>query len=363
MKRLGRTPTDTRNAEEAHERCHGNGARRVSRAGTPRRPGPSGALTILVLALSLWTRPAVAHGPEMMLGSTVDQGGALALSYDFTDIVAVSPDVTLGGTTLYDTLFPGIEWLQTAAPPLYVLQVGTPFSLQIVSIDAGAAVMVGDKTLNAAGQSAFVANTTNIPGDHFHPQWELLLPAGMMGEYSVSFKLTTTSPLYASSDTYTLLVTNLPQPTNSPTPSPSPSPDPRPSPATSTPVAGTPSPEAIATNTSAPTGTETAIATMPLSTATVPVPTATTGVASPTSSAPSTATPTAIVSPVCPGDCNGDGIVSISELVTAVAISLGDSPVALCPAADGDRSGTVLINELILAVNSALDGCPSAVDR
>jgi hypothetical protein len=65
--------------------------------------------------------------------------------------------------------------------------------------------------------------------------------------------------------------------------------------------------------------------------------------------------------PVCPGDCDGDGRVAINELVLAVGIALGRSPLESCPAADSVVDGTVRINELIAAVRSALDGCPAAV--
>jgi hypothetical protein len=60
----------------------------------------------------------------------------------------------------------------------------------------------------------------------------------------------------------------------------------------------------------------------------------------------------------CPGDCNGDGIVSINELILAVNISSGSIPLSACSAADRDRNGSVTIDELIAAVNDALNGCP-----
>ncbi|MBX3027045.1 hypothetical protein KF840_19245 [bacterium] len=64
----------------------------------------------------------------------------------------------------------------------------------------------------------------------------------------------------------------------------------------------------------------------------------------------------------CPGDCNGDSMVAINELVTCVSIALGSSPLATCPACDVNGDGTVGINELILAVNAALlPACPTAV--
>ena len=63
---------------------------------------------------------------------------------------------------------------------------------------------------------------------------------------------------------------------------------------------------------------------------------------------------------LCAGDCDGDGSVSIAELITGVVQSLApDSPLA-CPAIDGNADETVTIDELIVAVNSALSGCPPA---
>jgi len=56
-----------------------------------------------------------------------------------------------------------------------------------------------------------------------------------------------------------------------------------------------------------------------------------------------------------PGDCNGDGMVSISELITGVNIALGNLPVTACPAFDTNRDGRVTIEELIAAVNAALN--------
>ncbi len=56
-----------------------------------------------------------------------------------------------------------------------------------------------------------------------------------------------------------------------------------------------------------------------------------------------------------PGDCNGDGNVVVSELVTAVNISLGTAPQARCRAADRNLDGRVSVDELVAAVRQALD--------
>ena len=59
----------------------------------------------------------------------------------------------------------------------------------------------------------------------------------------------------------------------------------------------------------------------------------------------------------CPGDCDGDGQVDVSELLTGVSVLLGRAPLGACPAADVDRGASVTVDELQSAVRNALDGC------
>ncbi len=63
------------------------------------------------------------------------------------------------------------------------------------------------------------------------------------------------------------------------------------------------------------------------------------------------------VLPVCVGDCNGDGAVSVDELVLATRIALGEIAAGQCSSADRDGNGRVTIDELTGAVNAALLGC------
>jgi hypothetical protein len=65
---------------------------------------------------------------------------------------------------------------------------------------------------------------------------------------------------------------------------------------------------------------------------------------------------TAVAQPPCPGDCDSDGLVSIDELVTGVALTLAPGSRS-CAAMDGDHNGTVTIAELVAAVGAALEGC------
>ncbi len=94
-----------------------------------------------------------------------------------------------------------------------------------------------------------------------------------------------------------------------------------------------------------------------------PEPTATpTAPATATQVATASPTPTFTVTPTrpegsCIGDCNQDRQVGVNELVTAVNIAIGRTPLDACDAADFDEGGTVTVNELVQAVRAALEGC------
>jgi hypothetical protein len=67
----------------------------------------------------------------------------------------------------------------------------------------------------------------------------------------------------------------------------------------------------------------------------------------------------ALPAATCAGDCNGDGTVSIDELINGVNILLDRAGVQQCTACDRDGNGTVTIDELVAAVRATLDGCPA----
>ena len=52
-------------------------------------------------------------------------------------------------------------------------------------------------------------------------------------------------------------------------------------------------------------------------------------------------------------------MVGINELLIGVNISNGAAPLTQCAVFDADGNGAVAINELIGAVNRALNGCPT----
>lgn len=144
----------------------------------------------------------------------------------------------------------------------------------------------------------------------------------------------TVRPTRSASATHTSAPTEVPTATATISPTTTASPT-EPPPPTST---DTPPPSATATDTPSPTHT-----------------------ASPPPSATSTGTATATATPPrCLGDCDGDGHVSVAELVRGVAIALGAQPFTQCRALDRNGDAAIAVDELITAVNAALAGCPSA---
>ena len=61
----------------------------------------------------------------------------------------------------------------------------------------------------------------------------------------------------------------------------------------------------------------------------------------------------------CVADCNGDGEVTVNELIKMVNISLELAPVTDCSVGDANNDGAITVNEIIAGVNNSLNGCPA----
>jgi hypothetical protein len=234
------------------------------------------AATVLIL-MFVATR-AFGHGEVVNVGSSASGGGALKLEgFDFAERIVVTPSSSNATMTLYTTTFPSFQFIDADQPgtPLYRLPDGTRLTLEItcdgsVCIDAGASIRL-DRIVDATGETASIGEVA--AGEHVHPEWRLLLPNGVVGEYRVPFKITTTAAGYSQSQVYTAILTNIAPPT-----------------ATST--AGA---TASATATATPSATFTSSPTT--------VPASATPTMTPTAEAPSatpTPTPTATQVPACP---------------------------------------------------------------
>lgn len=272
---------------------------------------------ILFSLWALWQLPAPAQDIDVAVYSTSLGGGALvAADFDFLGKIRVADRLGScpGGECFYSSNDPGFRSPAASRPGegLHALTPGTPVDFEVVALDGGVSFKVGATVLRSAGSSVRLGTATGL---HLHPEYQLQTPKGVVGDYSLSFRLTTSAVQYEPSQIYTFVLTNGGLTETSPTP------------------------EATPTNTATP----------PTAT---PPPTA-------TATPPPAATPTQTVPPneTCDGDCNGDGMVSISELIRGVNIALGNLPVETCSSFDINGDGMVGINELISAVFDALNGC------
>jgi photosystem II stability/assembly factor-like uncharacterized protein len=59
----------------------------------------------------------------------------------------------------------------------------------------------------------------------------------------------------------------------------------------------------------------------------------------------------------CSGDCNGNGVVDVSELVTMIDVALGRQTIAVCSAGDAQHDGVIGVDDVVAAVRSLMIGC------
>lgn len=273
---------------------------------------------VVVLLVALAAAPVRAQQEEdLFVYSTSAGGGALTVDGPLAAPIVVTPRLPFcpAGICPYSSVNPGFLTPATNASATgpFALTAGTRVTLSLVAIDPAASLKIGATVLDAAGDTALLGSAPDV---HVHPEWQLQLPQGVVGDYPVTFRLTATGA-YASSVDYTALLTN--RAAAGPTPTPSATPVA----SVSATVAPSPTHEAPATSTPADT--------------------------------PS-ATPTAS-NAACAGDCDGDGSVGVHELVAGVALALDAAPPIACPALDRDGDGRVGVPELVRAVGHALAGC------
>lgn len=74
-----------------------------------------------------------------------------------------------------------------------------------------------------------------------------------------------------------------------------------------------------------------------------------------------TRTPTRTFTPVpgvCLGACTQPNTVTVTDILTVVKIATGEASLSACSVADGNGDQQVSLEEILQAVNNALDGCP-----
>jgi len=68
---------------------------------------------------------------------------------------------------------------------------------------------------------------------------------------------------------------------------------------------------------------------------------------------------TSAAAQTCTGDCDTNGQVMVYEVITAVNIALGNSALDTCIPADQNGDGQVTIDEVLAAVGNVIAGCPT----
>ena len=274
-----------------------------------------------------------------------EEGERLLLSFDTATVITRSPLLVAQDEDLVSFDVNGLE-----APAIFFdgSEEGVPEALDLDGADLqpdGRLVVSFDVAGTVPGPDGPIAfeDEDLLVFDLNTHTWQLLWDASASDKSLAPNDIDAIAVVALDELTPTSTNTSLPTPTPTPTeilPTATQTPTPT---STRTPGGPTDTPTATATPTTTPGG--------PTATST---PTRTPG--GPTD----TPTPTATVTPTqgrCPGDCDGDLLVDVSELIRGVNIALGRPGLAQCIQFDVDRDGSVGIAELIAAINAANTNC------
>lgn len=164
-------------------------------------------LTSLLL-LSLATPSGVlAHDGSLAIRSTLFEAGSLSLGTSAIGPLVVVEAACAAGQCLYTNGELAISAPSTDLDPpgLFALKIATVVRLEIVSVEAGASLKVGNTVLDAAGESVQLGASWSL---HADPVLQASGPQGQPRSWSIAVKLT--SSRYASSDPITIDFQNFP---------------------------------------------------------------------------------------------------------------------------------------------------------
>jgi hypothetical protein len=158
-------------------------------------------------AVVLVVSQAFAHTEGITVYSTLPGSGKLAVTGVGDEPVPAALIFCSNGECLYES-----EEGAILVPDenddhggLHAVAGGTAIRVEIVSVDAGAALKVAGAKLDQAGESVALGST---PGLHAHVIWEIEAPEGEVGTWSVVFRFTAPSSAYDPSDPVTVVVSN-----------------------------------------------------------------------------------------------------------------------------------------------------------
>lgn len=166
----------------------------------------------------------------LLVWSTADGGGALTVQWDVAKKIQTFQTFCTPGNTqcLFTAIDPGFMGEPVDEDPsdsYFVVKDGTTVRAEIVSADAGVSMNINGQKLTKPGESALLGT---MPTIHNHPSWQIVVPGGDYRDFTISYRLTTTSPSYTNSEVLSVVVTNALPPAETPTATPMPTPTPTP---------------------------------------------------------------------------------------------------------------------------------------
>jgi len=178
-------------------------------------------IRILAHALFALLLPALCRAGQkdidIFVYSTAAGGGSLAgIGEGLEGKHRVTESFCAGGLCLYSTVDPGFRTANAPSSGLFPLSAGTEVRLEVVAIAPGMSIQRDASTVDAPGESLLLGSTPDL---HTHPQYQVTLTEGEVGDFPLRFRLTATG--YGTSPEYDLVFTNG---TVGPTPTPTPTP-------------------------------------------------------------------------------------------------------------------------------------------
>lgn len=180
-------------------------------------------LIVLALCLTRGTGYACVGTECLRIWSTEPDGGALTIEYDFDSKIQTYESFCTGDRSvcLFSAIDPGFIATAAGSPggSFYPLADGTRVRIEVLSVADGLTIRINGQRIDP-GQSASLGE---MPSIHVHPSWQIAAPGDVVGDFALTYKLTTDSSQYEGSAELTSIVTNEapppePKPTASPTP-------------------------------------------------------------------------------------------------------------------------------------------------
>lgn len=167
------------------------------------------AFAVSVLLVLIPAFAAAQGHREVDIFSTQQSSGELTLDLGGGgNTIPVFESLCAAGECLYSTVEIGVVSPDVGVPEesFFPLDTGSRVSLEVVAIDAAVTVKLGQQVADAPGD---VLDLGIAPGIHVHPEWQVVAPEGVEGDFPLSVRLRSQQPTpYTESQVIDLLLSN-----------------------------------------------------------------------------------------------------------------------------------------------------------